>query len=119
MPKVIGPVNQGVPIDINIGGMTRHVVAYKLWWRDGANPNWAVIGQGTTGDQTPDFCQHDFSPGAQLFYWFGVAGKPNSEYDAIITIGQDGKVLVNGLVSMIGITNGKGVDARQDWINFV
>lgn len=119
MPRVIGPVNQAVAIDVNIGAMTPHVVAYKLWWRETANPTWVVIAQGTTGDQTPDFCQHAFGLGAQLFYWFGVAGKPNSAYDGIITIGQDGKVLMNGLVSVPGTTNGKGVDVKQDWINFV
>jgi hypothetical protein len=119
MPKVVGPVNQAVPLDINISGMTPHVFAYKLWWRDTANPNWTVIGQGSTGDQTPDFYQHAFAPGAQLFHWIGIAGKPNSSYDGIITIGQNGKVLMNGVVHVTGSTNAKGIDVQQDWMNFV
>jgi len=119
MPKVIGPLDQTLPIDINLSGLTPHVFAYKLWWRDIGSPAWVVVGQGSTGDQTPDFYQHAFAPGGQLFHWVGVAGRPNSNYDGIITIGQGGAVLMNGLVHVKGVTNAKGVDALQDWMNFV
>jgi hypothetical protein len=119
MPRVIGPVDQSALIDINISGMTPHVIAYKLWWRDALNTNWLVVGEGNTGDQTPDFCQHDFAKGGQLFHWMGLAGKPNSDYDAIITIGQGGRALLNGLIHVSGTTNAKGVDVQQDWINFL
>jgi hypothetical protein len=119
MPRVVGPVDPALSIDINVGGMTPHVFGYKLWWRDAASSAWADLGNGTTGDEQPDFYQHTFSAGAQLFHWIGVGGKPNSHYDAIITLSQGGRVLPNGLVHIIGTTNAKGVDVSQDWVNFI
>ena len=118
MPKVVGPTSPASPIDINVSGMSPHVVAYKLWWRD-AGTDWTVIGEGSTGDQQPDHFQRPFTAGAQLFYWVGVGGKASSEYRAIITLGQGGRALPNGLVDVAGRTNAKGVDTQQDWASFV
>jgi hypothetical protein len=119
MPKVIGPMDPQVPIEINISGMTPHVFAYKLWWRDAANNTWMAFGQGNTGDQLPDFLQRPFTKGAQLFHWIGVAGRQTSQYDGIITVAQNGKVMQNGLIHVTGQTNAKGVDVQQDWANFL
>ena len=118
MPKVVGPTSATSPIDINVSGLSAHVVAYKLWWRD-AGSDWSVIGQGSTGDQQPDHFQQPFTSGAQLFFWIGVGGKASSNYQAIITLGQAGKALPNGLIALSGQTNGKGVDTQQDWASFV
>jgi hypothetical protein len=119
MPHVVGPIDQNIPIDINISGMTPHVFAYKLWWRDDANATWSAIGEGSTGDQAPDFYQHAFAKGGQLYHWVGIAGQPNSRYDGIVTVGQSGRVMPNGLVHITGTANDKGVDVQQDWINFL
>jgi hypothetical protein len=119
VPKVVGPVDPDKPIDINVSGMSPHVFAYKLWWRDATSTDWAELGQGSTGDQQPDFYRHAFSKGAQLFHWLGVGGKANSGYDAIVTLSQGGRVLPNGLVQISGTTNDKGSDVQQDFANFV
>jgi hypothetical protein len=119
MPRVVGPLDPDVALDINITGMTPHVFAYKLWWRDDAHADWTEIAEGSTGDQTPDFAQHAFAKGGQLFHWVGIAGQPNSQYDGIITVGQGGKVVANGVVHISGSANEKGVDVQQDWFNFV
>lgn len=118
MPRVVGPVNATLPIDINVSGMSPHVISYKLWWRD-TTSDWSVLGEGTTGDQQPDHHRQPFKAGAQLFYWVGVGGTATSVYAGIITLSQDGRVLPNGLVSLDGQTNAKGVDVQQDWANFV
>lgn len=118
MPTLVGPTIAAVPIDINVAGMSPHVVAYKLWWRDAAS-DWTVIGEGSTGDQRPDHYQRPSTFGAQLFYWVGVGGNADSNYQAIITLAQGGRVLPNGLVSLTGQTDGSGADARQDWASFV
>jgi hypothetical protein len=118
MPRIVGPTTGATPIDINVSGMSPHVVAYKLWWRD-AKTEWTVIGEGSTGDQQPDHFQRPFTPGAQLFHWIGVGGNPNSNYQAIITLAQGGKALPNGLVDVSGQTNAKGVDTQQDWVSFI
>jgi hypothetical protein len=118
MPRIVGPVSPGIPIDINITGLSPHVVAYRLWWRD-ATSDWTVIGEGSTGDQQPDHYRHAFATGAQLYYWIGVGGKPNSLYSALITLGQGGKVLSQGLITIDRRTNAKGVDTLEDWVNFV
>jgi hypothetical protein len=118
MARIVGPVNPALPIDINVSGMSPHVFAYRLWWRDGTS-DWSQIGEGSTGDQQPDHFRQSFSSGAQLFHWIGVAGNPNSVYSGIITLSQDGRVLPNGLVSVDGQTNAKGVDVQQDWANFL
>jgi hypothetical protein len=119
LPKVVGPVDPTLPIEINISGMTPHVFAYKLWWRDATSTTWADLGDGSTGDQQPDFHQHAFTKGSQLFHWIGVGGKPNCAYDAIITLSQGGRVLPNGLVHVTGTTSAKGAAVQQDWANFV
>jgi hypothetical protein len=119
MPRIVGPVDPSAPIDINVSGMSPHVVAYKLWWRDATTTNWTVIGEGSTGDQQPDHCQHAFTLGSQLYYWIGVGGKANSNYQAIITLSQGGKVLPSGLIDFSGQTNAKGVDTQEDWASFV
>ena len=118
MPRVVGPVDAALPIDINVSGMSPHVLAYKLWWREGTT-DWSDIGQGSTGDQQPDHFRQPFSTGAQLFYWIGVGGGGNSVYSGIITLSQGGRVLPNGLVGLDGQTDAKGVDVQQDWVNFV
>jgi hypothetical protein len=119
MPDIVGPVDPTQPIDVNISGLTPDVFAYRLWWRDTASPTWAVIGQGSTGDQQPDYYQQSFAKGAQLYYWIAVGGNANDDYDAIITLSQSGKALPSGLVHITGKTNAKGVDVQQDWLNFV
>ncbi len=119
MPRVIGPVDPAAPIDINISGMTPHVFAYKLWWRDMAHAEWTAMGEGSTGDQAPDFYQHACVDGGQIFYWIGIGGRANSQYDALIAIGQNGRIVQNGLIHVTGSTNGQGVDVQQDWMNFV
>jgi hypothetical protein len=118
MPRVVGPTSPADLIDINVGGMSPHVVAYKLWWRDAA-ADWTLVGEGSTGDQQPDHFQRPFTTGAQLYYWIGVGGKPNSSYQAIVTLSQGGKVLPNGLVDVSGKTDASGVDTQEDVASFV
>ena len=118
MPRIVGPTNVAVPLDINVSGMSPHVCAYRLWWRQ-ANTDWQVIAEGSTGDQAPDHVRHALAEGAQLAYWVGVAGNPNTSYQAIITLGQEGKALPNGLVGVEGRTNDAGVDVQEDWVSFV
>jgi hypothetical protein len=122
MPRNVGPVTPGTPIDINISSLTPHtVIAYKLWWRSPDTAAWSLVGEGDTGDQQPDYWT--VTPGSnpgQLYYWIGVGSKnPNESYDALMTLGQGGQILSGGNVHVAGVTNAQEVAVVEDWVNAI
>jgi hypothetical protein len=118
VPATAGPINPALSIDINITGLTDHVVAYALWWRSPTAADWTFIGEGHTGDNLPDHWTLSAPSGSQVYYWIGIGNprKPKSVYNTLLTVGQGGERLPGGSILVNGKTNAAGNDSIEDWV---
>lgn len=115
----IADVDAGLPIDINVVGQSPHVVVYRIWvMRPGAQ--WEVIGTGSTADNIADHYRvGPYAEGTKLAYWFGIAGNPNTTWQALLSIAQNGKIVPGGACLEQGKTNAKGAGVRENQVTFV
>jgi hypothetical protein len=119
VPNQAQRIDPDLPVDVNITGLSNHVLAYKMWFRTAATMPWQELGSGHTGDNVPDHLLLHIPadrPG-QLYYWVGVGNPqaPNSAYNGLLTLGQGGMRLVGGSILLNGRTDEKGFDVKEDW----
>ena len=119
MPSQVTRITAGAPVDVEIAGLSNHVLAYRLWFRTAAAADWALLGEGHTGDGAADRFALDVPAGraAQLYYWVGVGNPqlPGSTYRGRITLGQGGRPLDGGAIDLAGRTDDAGVATQEDW----
>jgi hypothetical protein len=121
MPDASLPVDHTAPIEVNFVARSPHVVAYRLW-RQLTRPDgpWAVLGDGHTADHVPDLVQVSPSPvGSRLAYWVAIGGNPNTQYQVLVTIAQNGKIVPGGTLLVNGRTNEKGVAEDHGFIDLI
>ena len=118
MPRITD-VDPTRPIDLNVVGQSPHVVVYRVWVMLPGG-QWEVIGTGSTADNIADHYQKGPYPeGTKLAYWFGIAGNPSTDWQALLSIAQDGKIVPGGACLEQGKTNSKGAAVREDQATFV
>jgi hypothetical protein len=114
MADVTLQIDPAASIEVNFVTRSKHVVAYRLWDRDTAQGQWQVVADGHTADHVPDLVSVPKLPrGAQIAFWLGIGGDPNSQYEALVTVSQSGKILDNGSLIERGGANDKGVAEVQ------
>lgn len=110
------PVDHMVPIDVNFVSRSPHVVAYRLWRKE-ANGSWTILGDGHTADHTPDLLTVPPAPaGTRLAFWLGIGGNPNTQYQALVTLAQNGRIVVGGSLLENGRVDGNGVAEAREFI---
>lgn len=103
-------------VEINVVSQSPHVVAYRIWSRPPGG-TWATLAEGHTGDAIPDFNRvGPFPRGSEIAYWLGIGGNPRTSFHALVTLGQDGKILPDGACPEIGKTDADGVAVREEVI---
>jgi hypothetical protein len=119
MPDTSVPIDRTVPIDVNFVARTPHVVAFRLWRQDAANGPWSLVAEGHTADHVPDLVTviPPFPVGSRLAFWVGIGGNPNTQYQVLVTVAQNGKILPGGTVLVPGKTNEKGVAEDHGFID--
>lgn len=114
MADVTLQIDPAASIEVNFVSRSKHVVAYRLWDRDTAQEQWQVVADGHTADHIPDLVSVPKVPrGAQLAFWLAIGGDPNSQYEALVTVSQRGKILDHGSLIERGGANDKGVAEVQ------
>jgi hypothetical protein len=114
MADVTLRIDPAASIEVNFVVRSKHVVAYRLWVKTTPPAQWQVVADGHTADHIPDLVTvPPVSPGAQLAFWLGIGGDPNSQYEVLVTISQNGKMLEDGSLIERGRTNEKGVAEVQ------
>jgi hypothetical protein len=118
MPDASVPIDPTAPIDVNFVARTPHVVAYRLWRQDAADGPWNILAEGHTADHVPDLVtvRPPFSAESLLAFWVGVGGNPNTQYQALVTLAQKGRILPGGTLLLAGRTNEKGVAEDHGFI---
>jgi hypothetical protein len=114
----VGPVTAGT-IDINIAALSVHVVSYRFWQQTAGTGAWVLV-PGLDGDTEngPLHGTVTVAPADKLGYWVGIgtANPGVGNYHALITVGQGGKTLTNGNVSLTGATDAQGAAVREGQI---
>jgi len=116
MPSTPKPVKHDPkkPLQISVVSKSPHVVAYRLWSNTPTDAEWAVIGDGTTGDDTPDTVEVGPYPnGTQIAYWLGIGGNPNSRYTVLVLFAQDGSLLEGGTSLVQGRVDSDGLAIEE------
>jgi hypothetical protein len=118
MPDASVPIDPTTPIDVNFVARTPHVVAFRLWRQDVVDGPWILLGQGHTADHVPDLvtASPPFPAGGRLAFWVGIGGNPNTQYQVLVTLAQDGRILPGGTILVPGKTNEKGVAEDHGFI---
>lgn len=115
----IADVDPAKPIDINVVGQSPHVIVYRIWLMLPGD-EWQVLATGSTADNIADHYHKGPLPeGTKLAYWFGIAGNPNTEWQALLSIAQDGRIVPGGACLEPGKTNAKGAAVRENQVTFV
>ena len=118
MPDAELPVDHTIPIDVNFVSRSPHVVAYRLWRQDAANGPWIMLGEGHTADHVPDLVNVSPSPvGSRLAYWLGIGGNPNTQYQGLVTVAQNGRIVDGGSLLENGRVNSQGVAEAHAFID--
>jgi len=98
-----------VPLDVNVLGQSPHVVAYRMWYQKPGESGWTKFAEGHTSD---DISDHNtvgpFEDKTKISYWLGISGKPGSDYRAVVTFAQNGKIVDGGMCQEEGRTDGNG-----------
>ena len=117
MPRNVGPIDPSTPIAIDVTGLSDHVVAYTFWSRPPTTDSWTQFADGHTGDNVPDHFTLNAMSQSQVYFWVGVGNprRPNSVYNALITVGQNGRRLPGGSILLTGKTDENGNDSIEDW----
>ncbi len=118
MPN-IADIDPTTAVDLNVVGQCPHVVVYRIWVMTPGG-QWTIIATGSTADNIADhYRTGPYPEGSKLAYWFGVAGAPNSDWQALVSIAQDGRIVPGGACLEAGKTNAKGAAVKQDQVTFV
>jgi len=116
MPDIELPVDHTAPIDVNFVSRSPHVVAYRLW-REESDGSWTTLGQGHTADHEPDLVTVAPAPaGTRLAFWLGIGGNPNTQYQGLVTLAQNGKIVTGGSLLESGRVDGNGVAEAREFI---
>jgi hypothetical protein len=123
MPTQVTRTAPAAPVEVEIAGLSPHVLAYRMWFRTAAGAAWALLGEGHTGDERPDRLALDLPadrPG-QLYYWVGVGDprRPRSTWAARLTLAQGGQPLAGGVLRLGGLTDDAGVAVEEDWCDIL
>jgi hypothetical protein len=103
------PVNDTLPVELNVVSQSPHVVVYRLWIRRPGGA-WEVLKDGTTADTIPDHSVHGpLAKGTGLAYWLGLGGNPRTRFEALVNLAQGGQTLPNGACIEVGNTDDSGV----------
>ncbi|HEY7877821.1 MAG TPA: hypothetical protein VIC55_06335 [Gemmatimonadaceae bacterium] len=123
MPAHVGPIDPTRPIDIEIAGLSSHVIAFALWSRLPDRDTWTVLGQGRTGDGTfgPHILTLDGIPHAQIYYWIAASNpaRPHAAFHARVRISQHGAVVSHGEIDIHGTTDAAGNESVEEWIDLL
>jgi hypothetical protein len=112
------PINHGSALDVNILSKSPHIVAYRLWRRL-SGTDWVLFAEGDSADEVSDHHElSGMSAGSRVAYWLGIGGNPNTQYRALVTIAQAGRILDGGSFIEEGSTNAQGVAEAQAIIEF-
>lgn len=102
------------PIDVNVVGQSPHVVAYRMWYQKPGETGWTKFAEGHTSDDVSDhYTAGPFADRTKISYWLGIAGKPQSEYRAVVTFAQDGKIVDGGMCQEEGRTDANGGAVKE------
>lgn len=115
----VGPETPG-NVDVNIAALSVHVVSYRFWKQTGGTGPWVIVPtlDGDTENTNPPHGSVAVAPGDKLGYWVGIgtANPGVGNYHALITVGQGGKTLTNGNISLTGQTDAQGAAVRDGQI---
>jgi len=112
------PIDHDAALDVNILSKSPHVVAYRLWLRS-PRADWDMFAEGDSADEVSDHHElSGMSAGSRVAYWLGIGGNPNTQYRALVTIAQRGRILDGGSFIEEGSTNAQGVAEAQAIIGF-
>src|SRR3954467_3903428 len=90
-------IDPSARLHVNVVNQSPHVVAYKIWIKR-PGQDWTAVGQGHTADQVADFLDLDpLAKGAMLDYWFGIGGNAQTNWRALLTLSQNGRIVDGGL----------------------
>ena len=106
-------IDHAAALDVNVLSKSPHVVAYRLW-RQEPGTNWDMFAEGDSAAEVSDHHELSGLPGAsRLAYWLGIGGNPNTQYRALVTITQAGRIVDGGSFIEEGGTNELGVAEAQ------
>jgi hypothetical protein len=118
MPDATLPIDVDAPVEINFVSRSPHVVAYRLWRQDVADGPWTQLGEGHTADHIPDLVTvSPMKRGSRLAYWEGIGGNPNTQYQVLVTVAQNGQIVPGGSLLENGMTNAQGVAETHAFID--
>jgi hypothetical protein len=117
----VGPMTAGL-VDVNIAALSVHVVSYRFWKQTGGTGPWVIVStlDGDT-ENGPPHGTVNVAPGDKLGYWVGIgtANPGVGNYHTLITVGQGGKTLTNGNISLTGRTDAQGAAVRDGQITLL
>jgi hypothetical protein len=98
-----------LPLDINVMGQSPHVVAYRMWFKKPGQTAWTRFAEGHTSDDISDHhTAGPFEDETKISYWLGIAGNAGTDYRAVVTFSQSGKIVEGGMCSEEGRTDANG-----------
>jgi hypothetical protein len=73
------------------------VVTYRIWFKEPGDQTWTKVGDGHTGDGFPG--HHVAGPLVDrtlVAYYLIIVGNAHTDFVALVTLSQDGKLLPGG-----------------------
>jgi hypothetical protein len=110
----------GLPLGINLVGLSPHVLVYRFWTRPPGDETWTPLRDGDTVDDVLDFFETGpHADGTDIAWWVAVSGRPRTAFRFSIVITQDDHVVTGGMHVYDGTTSSHGGAVVEDAVELV
>ena len=96
-------------IEVNVVAKSAHTMVCRLFVRAPGASGWEII-KGPSGQDVFDVPHSQrigpCAEGSTVGHWIGIGGSPNTNFRAVATYSQSGKVVVEGLFLHTGRVSG-------------